>query len=88
MTPATSASSLRLPPPDLCGCDINDSAGDNGHGSRGRIDRCPGLGGPAVCGVVVGGIPAVSEWGLVTMVLLGLTVGTLLFRQRRAAQVP
>jgi hypothetical protein len=29
-------------PPDICGCDIDDSAGDNGDSSRDRIDRCPG----------------------------------------------
>lgn len=29
------------------------------------------------------GIPAVSEWGMVTMVLLGLTAGTLVFAKRK-----
>ena len=33
------------------------------------------------------GIPAVSEWGLVVMLLLGLTAGTVMFRRvsRKAA---
>ncbi len=38
---------------------------------------------PSVCAPVV--IPTVSEWGLVAMTLLVLTVGTVLFVRRRAA---
>jgi hypothetical protein len=37
-------------------------------------------------GTPPGSIPAVSEWGLVTTALLVLAVGTIMFRQRSAAQ--
>ena len=33
-------------------------------------------------------IPTVSEWGLVVMTLLGLTVGTIIFARRRARGAP
>ena len=35
--------------------------------------------------VDVRAIPTVSEWGLIVMMLLGLTAGTIMYRQRRPA---
>lgn len=45
----------------------------------------PGDGCDADCRIEVSGVPAVSEWGLLVLVLIGLTVGTVMFGRRREA---
>ena len=42
---------------------------------------------PAACEIQGDGIPAVSEWGLVLLTLIGLATGTILFRRRRQLSV-
>ena len=75
--------------PDVC---TNDPcpAGTCGNGSIDEGEECddgntdPGDGCDALCREEVVYIPAVSEWGLLVMALIGLTVGTVLFGRRRA----
>lgn len=58
-----------LTPPEAC---------DDGNNANG--DGCS-----ATCTIEVPAIPAVSEWGLLVLVLVGLTVGTVMFGRRREA---
>ena len=67
-------------PPGTCGngvIDPPDEECDDGNTE-------PGDGCNAICQIEETFIPAVSEWGLLVMALLGLTVGTVLFGRRRA----
>lgn len=78
------------PDPDAC---INDPC-DEGTCGNGVIDppdeECDdgntdsGDGCDSLCREETVYIPAVSEWGLLVMALIGLTVGTVLFGRRRA----
>jgi cysteine-rich repeat protein len=54
-------------------CDGQNAAACPPGGSCNSICQC------------IAGIPAVSEWGLLVLVLVGLTVGTVLFGRRRQA---
>jgi cysteine-rich repeat protein len=45
----------------------------------------PGDGCDADCQTEISGVPAVSEWGLLVLVLIGLTVGTVMFGRKTQA---
>lgn len=73
-------------------CDPNPCPpGTCGNGDIDEGEECddgnttPGDGCDALCQNEATFIPAVSEWGLLVMLLLGLTVGTVLFGRRRHA---
>jgi cysteine-rich repeat protein len=67
-------------PPGTCGNGVPDPGEECDDGNNVNGDGCS-----AICQNEVTYIPAVSEWGLLVMALLGLTVGTVLFGRRRAA---
>ena len=51
----------------------------------GDVDPAEVVFGATILHVMVGDVPAVSEWGMLVMTLLVLTAGTLVFVRRRAA---
>lgn len=59
----------------ICTLECNCICIDGGTASGGSCNNFP-LCDPATC------IPAVSEWGLIVLTGLGLTVGTIVFRRR------
>jgi cysteine-rich repeat protein len=66
-------------PPATCGDGDLDPGEECDDGNT-----VPGDGCDALCREEATFIPAVSEWGLLAMTLIGLTVGTVLFGRRRA----
>ena len=68
-------------------CDDNNTGGGDGCSSTCTVDDgwvCEGE--PSVC--FSSDVPALSEWGMITMALLGLTAGALVFvRRRRISRV-
>jgi cysteine-rich repeat protein len=63
----------------VCGNGVRE-AGEQCDGAA--LSACPGACNPD-CTCNFPGIPAVSEWGLVVLVLIGLAVGTIMFGRRR-----
>jgi len=67
--------------PGLCGCGVSDF-GDTDHDSvPDCVDRCPG-GDDAVFGDCGNAIPTVSQWGLVILTLLLLTLAKIMMLGR------
>jgi len=73
-------------------CELEQFCGDNLVNQP--SEECDGLGAPLCapglhctpsCKCVGGGVPAVSEWGLAVLTLIGLVSGTILFGRRRVA---
>jgi cysteine-rich repeat protein len=64
----------------VCGDGFLDAPEQCDDGNTADGDGCS-----ANCTIEVVGVPAVSEWGLLVLVLIGLTVGTVMFGRRRQA---
>lgn len=61
--------------PAVCGNAVTEPGEECDDGNVADGDGCSGA-----CIVEVSGVPAVSEWGLAILLLVGLTIGTTLFR--------
>jgi cysteine-rich repeat protein len=68
---------------EICGDNLINVAGEECDGSA--LPQCPAGSYCATNCTCVVGIPAVSEWGLAVLTLIGLVSGTILFGRRRVA---
>lgn len=68
----------------VCGDGIVDAGIGEECDGMAAAACAPGGSCNSICRCIVG-IPAVSEWGLLVLVLVGLTVGTVMFGRRREA---
>ena len=69
--------------PGICGCGLDDAADNDQDGVPDCHDECRGADDGIFAPGCVQAIPAVSEWGVVVLALLLLTLGKLRFGLRK-----